>query len=129
MSAPRLNSMALLSDPFKKLPFYTWGDLVDKLSEEEEARYRSEIGYIYGSSPHRSSSGRTSSIQKTHGRKGRAAHYKRKGELEGEKEGRRRTRWREVFPRKESPHFKKLEEKRKARRRQTKKQKQKKANL
>ena len=44
-------------------------------------------------SPRRSSSGRTSSIQRREGRKGRQAHYTRKAILEREKEDGRRSVW------------------------------------
>lgn len=50
------------------------------------------------SSPRRTSSGRTSSIQRRGGRKARQAHYTRKAILEREKEEKRRRRWEERNP-------------------------------
>jgi hypothetical protein len=80
---------------------YNWADLENvnpKRVEEvglERAMYErsSEV-----SSPHRASSGQTSELLKAgKSRKERntirAAHYKRKGELEGQKEARRRAHW------------------------------------
>ena len=67
------------------------------------------------SSPRRSSSGHTSSIQRRGGRKARQAHYTRKAILEREKEERRRKRWEERNPGASESNWRRGEQLRKTR--------------
>lgn len=66
-------------------------------------------------SEHRASSGKTSSIVRREGRKGRKAHYTRKAILEREKEERRRAAWLVHFPGASESHWRFREERRKTR--------------
>ena len=56
------------------------------------------VAEMYGNSPSRSSSGRTSSIQRNRGRKARKEHYTRKAILERQKEEERRRVWERRHP-------------------------------
>ena len=67
------------------------------------------------SSAHRTSSGRTSSIQREGGRKARKAHYTRKAILEREKEEKRRARWLKRYPGASESNWRRGEEQRKTR--------------
>jgi hypothetical protein len=86
--------MAFKKSIIDKYPNVGWGNL-DDLSEKavEELGLNGALHEARFGSPHLRSSGRTSSIQRNTGRKGRNAHYKRKGELEGKKEATRRATW------------------------------------
>jgi len=66
-------------------------------------------------SPHRSSSGRTSEIQREHGRKGRQEHYRRKAILEAEKEAERRRKFERRHPEGNEAYWMRREANRKTR--------------
>ena len=66
-------------------------------------------------SPHRPSSGKTSEIQRLHGRKGRKEHYTRKAILEKEKEEGRRRFWLHHHPGAPEANWNAREKKRKTR--------------
>lgn len=74
--------------------------------------------YPASSSEHRASSGKTSSIERREGRKGRKAHYTRKAILEREKEERRRAAWAARFPGAPESHWQFREERRKTQKRE-----------
>ena len=98
-----------------------WEDIerMDPLVMKKEgvrAAYRN--AWHPSSSEHRASSGRTSSIERREGRKGRKAHYTRKAILEREKEARRRAAWRERFPGAPESHWQFREERRKTQKRE-----------
>jgi hypothetical protein len=69
-------------------------------------------------SEHRASSGKTSSIVRREGRKGRKAHYTRKAILEREKEERRHAAWRARFPGAPESHWEFREARRKTQKRE-----------
>jgi hypothetical protein len=66
-------------------------------------------------SSRRSSSGRTSSIQREGGRKARQAHYTRKAILEKRKEAERRAVWERRHPGASESDWRRRQEKRKTR--------------
>jgi len=68
------------------------------------------------SSPHRSSSGNTSEIQRKGGRKARKEHYTRKAVLENQKEVERRRVWLQLHPGASESNWRRREERRKTRR-------------
>lgn len=82
-----------------------WGNIV--LSDENSN---------FVSSPHRSSSGQTSEIQRKGGRKARKEHYTRKAILEREKEEKRRRAWEKLHPGASESNWRRREERRKTRR-------------
>ena len=96
-----------------KLP---WGNVAN-LSEGavRELGIEGAIDEHWKLSPRRSSSGRTSSIQRVHGRKGRQAHYTRKAILEREKEESRRKVWERRHPGASESNWRRHEENRKSR--------------
>ena len=81
-----------------------WGNVVEN-----------NLNSNYVASPHRSSSGRTSSIQRTGGRKGRQEHYRRKASLESKKENERRRVWEHLHPGASESNWRRREERRKTR--------------
>jgi hypothetical protein len=80
-------------------PNLKWGN-VNSLSEAaiKELGLEGAIAEAKRKSARRSSSGRTSSIQRREGRKGRQAHYTRKAILERAKEEERRAVWMRRHP-------------------------------
>lgn len=68
------------------------------------------------SSPHRSSSGNTSEIQRKGGRKARKEHYTRKAILERQKEEKRRRVWLQLHPDASESNWRRREERRTKRR-------------
>ena len=109
--------MALPNSIFDKYPHIPWGNL--DIIEDEKVVDKYGLGYAIReakmSSPRRHSSGRTSSIQKREGRKGRQAHYTRKAILEREKEADRRAMWRNLHPNGNESNWLLREQKRKTR--------------
>ena len=109
--------MALQKSIFDKYPHIPWGNL--DIIEDEKVVDKYGLGYALKeakmSSVRRPSSGRTSSIQKREGRKGRQAHYTRKAILEREKEADRRAMWRNLHPDGSERNWLQREEKRKTR--------------
>ena len=109
--------MALPNSIFDKYPHIKWGNL--NIIEDEKVVDKYGLGYAFKeakmSSPRRHSSGRTSSIQKREGRKGRQAHYTRKAILEREKEADRRAMWRNLHPDGHESNWLLREQKRKTR--------------
>jgi len=108
--------MTLPISIFDKNPGARWGDL-NSVSEKaiEELGLAGAIAEARRGSPRRPSSGRTSSIQKREGRKGRQAHYTRKAILEREKEAERRATWKRRHPLANESNWVRREEKRKTR--------------
>jgi len=94
----------------------TWGNaaVVDPKAVDELG-LRGAVEEYYASSPRRSSSGKTSSIQRREGRKGRQAHYTRKAILEREKEEERRRVWERRYPGAAEANWQRREAKRKTR--------------
>jgi hypothetical protein len=93
MSLANLNN----ADPILKAMMngkLAWGDVAN-LSDGAVREFGIEGAMAERNRPsaRRSSSGRTSSIQRREGRKGRQAHYTRKAILEREKEEERRRVW------------------------------------
>ena len=77
----------------------TWGNMA-MLNDDDVNDYGIMGAYrkMLAGSEHRASSGYTSNILRSQGRKGVKAHYKRKGELEGRKEAARRAEWERLHP-------------------------------
>jgi hypothetical protein len=121
--------MALLyeNDPIMKSLMegkLAWGNLPSSEGAIEELGLEGAMKESNRQSPRRSSSGRTSSIQREKGRKGRQEHYKRKAILEREKEEERRRVWERRHPGASESNWRHREEKRKTRKaeiRQTRK--------
>lgn len=90
----------------EKNPGTQWGDIL---------RNRGPSSDDHAHSLHRSSSGRTSSIQRKGGRKAREAHYTRKAILERQKEEARRARWEEHHPLSSESAWRRREARRKTR--------------
>jgi len=108
--------MALPNSIFDKNPGARWGNL-NSVSEKaiEELGLAGAIAEARRGSPRRPSSGRTSSIQRKEGRKGRQAHYTRKAILERAKEEERRAVWMRRHPGRAESNWARREEKRKTR--------------
>jgi hypothetical protein len=96
-------------------PDFKWGDLPSSEGAVRELGVRGAIEERGRLSPRRPSSGMTSEIQRTQGRKGRQEHYKRKAILEKEKEEERRRVWLRRHPGASESDWLKREEKRKTR--------------
>lgn len=125
MAAPpltlRLNAIMKQALEGEKLgKQYNWTDLF--MNPELDERRVAEIGLDealaeqiyrreYGRSPHRPSSGRSNTMT----RKERKEHYRRKGILEAEKEGRRRAEWERLHPGGRESNWRHREEARKRR--------------
>jgi hypothetical protein len=105
-----------LEEFMERNPQFPWGTL-NSLSEGaiEELGVVGAIQEGRRVSARRTSSGRTSSIQRKHGRKGRQAHYTRKAILEREKEAERRATWIRRHPTANESNWIRREEKRKTR--------------
>jgi hypothetical protein len=108
--------MALPNSIFDKYPDATWGNL-NSVSEKaiEELGLAGAIREAKRVSARRPSSGKTSSIQRREGRKGRQAHYTRKAVLERAKEAERRATWMRRHPAASESNWIRREEKRKTR--------------
>ena len=108
--------MTLPISIFDKHPGARWGNL-NSVSEKaiEELGLDAAIAEARRGSARRPSSGRTSSIQRKEGRKGRQAHYTRKAILEREKEAERRAVWMRRHPHAAESNWTRREEKRKTR--------------
>ena len=91
-----------------------WGN-VPSDSAVENVGLDAAVDEIYVSSPRRSSSGRTSSIQRRGGRKARKEHYTRKAILERQKEEERRRVWERRHPGGRESNWLKREAERKTR--------------
>jgi hypothetical protein len=99
----------------KRNPRFPWGNLP---SSEGAIRELGVIGALQEAdrlSSHRSSSGRTSSIQRKGGRKARQAHYTRKAISEKRKEAARRAAWERRHPGASESNWLRRQEKRKTR--------------
>ena len=96
-------------------PAFKWGNLPSSEGAVEELGVVGAIQEYRRASARRPSSGRTSSIQKREGRKGRQAHYTRKAILEREKEAERRAVWKRRHPYANESNWTRREEKRKTR--------------
>jgi len=96
-------------------PDFPWGNLPSSEGAVRELGVRGAIEERGRLSPRRPSSGMTSEIQRTQGRKGRQEHYKRKAILEKEKEEERRRVWLRRHPGASESDWLKREEKRKTR--------------
>ena len=92
-----------------------WGDVVSSPGAVAELGLEGARAEKARGSPHRASSGQTSEIQRVHGRKGRAEHYKRKAILEKEKEEARRVVWLRRHPGAHESNWVLREDKRKTR--------------
>ena len=93
-----------------------WGNMANLDPDDVQAiGVNAAMAERYKASPRRSSSGRTSSIQRTGGRKARQAHYTRKAILEREKEATRRALWESRFPGAPAEHWNRREAARKTR--------------
>ena len=105
-----------LEEFMERNPTFKWG-ILNSLSEGaiEELGVVGAVQEARRVSNRRPSSGRTSSIQKKEGRKGRQAHYTRKAILEREKEAVRRAVWERRHPRAAESNWIHREEKRKTR--------------
>lgn len=97
---------ANLTKLFSNLNSYApWGTIVEN-----------DLNSNYVESPRRSSSGRTSSIQRKGGRKARQEHYRRKASLESKKEMERRRVWERLHPGASESNWRRREERHKSRR-------------
>ncbi len=97
-------------------PDFKWGDLPSSEGAIRELGVRGAISENRKRvSRRRASSGMTSEIQRTQGRKGRQEHYKRKAILEREKEEERRRIWNRRHPGSSESGWLRREEKRKTR--------------
>ena len=90
-----------------------WGNLPSSEGAVAELGLEGAMNERFKQSPRRSSSGRTSSIQRREGRKGRQAHYTRKAILEREKEEDRRRVWVRRHPGASESNWRRREGKRK----------------
>jgi hypothetical protein len=101
-----MGSTVNLTSIFGRMNSYApWGNVVLK---DEDSNFVS--------SPHRSSSGMTSEIQRKGGRKARKEHYTRKAVLENQKEAERRRVWLQLHPDASESNWRRREERRKTRR-------------
>ena len=112
--------MALLNenDPIMKAMMegkLAWGNLPSSEGAIRELGLTGAMSERRKVSPRNPSSGRTSSIQKEKGRKGRQEHYKRKAILERQKEEERRRVWLRRNPGASESNWRRREEKRKTR--------------
>jgi len=92
-----------------------WGNLPSSEGAINELGIKGAMAERDKRSPRRSSSGKTSSIQRKGGRKARQAHYTRKAVLEREKEAERRRVWERRHPGASESNWRRREEKRKTR--------------
>jgi len=111
---PLTNSDRIV-DFMMRNPDFPWGNMP---SSEEAIRELGVIGAMKEAnrrSTGRSSSGRTSSIQRKGGRKARQAHYTRKAIAEKRKEAERRAVWERRHPGASESNWLRRQEKRKTR--------------